>query len=70
MAIPQNSDYDVVSFSEVASIINHFSPEMIEDIVTRGLESRQVFTGGNPYNLPMALEANYNSIKMQLYKSM
>lgn len=59
--LQQNTDYEVASFAEVSSVINHFTPEMINDVVIRAIQNREVtFTSAKP-NIPQALEANYNT---------
>lgn len=57
--LQQNTDYEVSSFAEVSSIIHHFTPEMVNDVLVKAIETREVnFIGSKP-NIPEALEANY-----------
>ena len=59
MALQQNTDYEVVSFAEVASIINHFTPEMIDDIIVKAIANMEINYSQALPNIPQALEANY-----------
>lgn len=59
MALQQNTDYEVVSFAEVASIINHFTPEMIDDIITKAIANMEINYSQALPNIPQAIEANY-----------
>lgn len=65
MALQQNTDYEVVSFAEVASIINHFTPEMIDDIITKAIANTEINYSQALPNIPQALESNY---KQQITK--
>lgn len=59
MALHQNTDYEVASFAEVASIINHFTPEMIEDIIDKAIANNEINYSQSLPNIPQAIEATY-----------
>lgn len=66
MPIQQNSDYSVMSMAEAASIINHFTPEMIDDVITKAIASVSVtYSPGLP-NIPQSIELTYQQAITQM----
>lgn len=59
MNLAQNSDYNIVSSNEVASIICRFTPEMISDVVESSLESKYRSYSPELANIVMSIEENY-----------
>ena len=59
MNISQNSDFAIVSDSEAASIINRFTPEMVEDIVQEAIKTKYRSYSNTLANIVGALESNY-----------
>lgn len=56
--INSNSDYSVVSNAEAASIINRFSPEMIEDIIDNALANKFRNYTNQLINIVAAIDQN------------
>lgn len=65
MSIQQNSDYEVISFSEISSIINHFTPEMVGDIVDKAIASKTISYTPTVVNIATAFKAEYQRCKDQ-----
>lgn len=83
MSVQQNSDYEVVSFAEVSSIITHFTPGMIEDVIDRAISDKELSFVYSKPNIPEAIESTFvqalqkypqfsqdiNSARTQTYES-
>ena len=63
MVLSQNSDYSIISNNEAASIINRFTPEMIQNIVDEALENKYRNYSQTLSNIVESLETNYNIMK-------
>lgn len=60
--IQSNSDYDIMSSAEVANIVSHFTPEMIEDTIQQAIINNKVFAYGQMKpNLVQGINAMYNN---------
>lgn len=59
MNLSQNSDFNIVSSNEVASIICRFTPEMISDIVETNLETKYRSYSPELANIVTSIEQNY-----------
>lgn len=61
--VNSNSDYSVVSNSEAASIINRFTPEMIEDIINNAIANKFRNYTNQLVNIVAAIDQN-NKVAM------
>ena len=61
--INSNSDYSVVSNAEAASIINRFTPEMIEDVINNAIQNKYRNYTNQLVNIVAAIDQN-NKIAM------
>lgn len=59
MNLSQNSDFNIVSSNEVASIICRFTPEMITDLVQNNLSSKYRSYTQELANIVASIETNY-----------
>ena len=59
MNLAQNSDFNIVSSNEVASIICRFTPEMISDVVETNLETKYRSYSPELANIVASIEENY-----------
>lgn len=66
MPVQQNSDYSVMSMAEAASVINHFTPEMIDDVINKAIASTSItYSEGRP-NIPQTIEMTYRGKAAEL----
>lgn len=64
--IQQNSDYDVMSYAEVANIVSHFTPEMIEDAINQAIANSKVFEFGRMKpNIVMGINSMYSQYQIE-----
>ena len=59
MNLAQNSDFNIVSNNEVASIICRFTPEMISDLIESNLETKYRSYSPELANIVVSIEENY-----------
>lgn len=59
MNLSQNSDFNIVSSNEVASIICRFTPEMISDVVESNIETKYRSYSPELANIVFSIEENY-----------
>ena len=61
-----NSDYEVISENEAASIICYFTPEMISDLVEKTLQNKYTNYNDTMPNTIFALETYFKQSAAQL----